>query len=105
MKNLLKEEVNNIKYLFGYKKGVVISEQDELGSAPEQLFTYVNGQKELNTAFLGGGGEVGKFVGTEVKEWCKKNDIKYNYYNNLWDNIYSCYRYLELQGRDTQKEL
>jgi hypothetical protein len=73
MKNLLKEEVNNIKYLFGYKKGVVISEQDELGSAPEQLFTYVNGQKELNTAFLGGGGEVGKFVGTEVKEWCRKN--------------------------------
>ena len=73
MKNLLKEEINDIKYLFGYKKGVVISEQDGLSAAPEQLFTYINGQKELNTAFLGGNGEVGKFVGNEVKEWCKKN--------------------------------
>jgi fatty acid desaturase (delta-4 desaturase) len=41
----------------------------------------------------------------KIQEWCKKNDVKYNYYNNLWDNIYSCYKYLELQGRDTQKEL
>ena len=73
MKNLLKEEINNIKYLFGYKKGVVISEQDELSSAPEQLFTYINGQKELNTAFLGGNGELGKWVGAEVKNWCTKN--------------------------------
>ena len=30
-----------------------------------------NGQKELNTAFLGGNGNLGKWVGTEVKEWCK----------------------------------
>jgi hypothetical protein len=71
MKDLLKEEIKDIKYLFGYKKGVVISEQDELGSAPKQLFTYINGQKELNTAFLGGNGNLGKWVGTEVKEWCK----------------------------------
>jgi fatty acid desaturase (delta-4 desaturase) len=34
-----------------------------------------------------------------VQEWCKKNKVKYNYYNTLWDNIYSCYKYLELQGR------
>lgn len=27
MKNILKEEINQIQYLFGYKKGVVISEQ------------------------------------------------------------------------------
>jgi len=40
-----------------------------------------------------------------IQEWCKKNNVKYNYYNNLWDNIYSCYKYLELQGRETQKEL
>jgi hypothetical protein len=73
MKNLLKEEINDIKYLFGYKKGVVISEQNELSPAPEQLFTYINGQKELNTAFLGSNGEVGKFVGGEVKKWCKDN--------------------------------
>jgi fatty acid desaturase (delta-4 desaturase) len=33
-----------------------------------------------------------------IQEWCKKHNIKYNYYNNLWDNIYSCYKYLELQG-------
>ena len=38
-----------------------------------------------------------------IQEWCKKNNVKYNYYNNLWDNIYSCYKYLELQGR-TPKE-
>ena len=38
-----------------------------------------------------------------IQEWCKKNDVKYNYYNNLWDNIYSCYRYLELQGREPTK--
>ena len=73
MKNLLKEEINDIKYLFGYKKGVVISEQDVLSPAPEQLFTYINGQKELNTVFLGGNGEMGKFVGKEVKDWCGKN--------------------------------
>lgn len=28
MKNLIKEEINEIKYLFGYQRGVVISEQD-----------------------------------------------------------------------------
>lgn len=28
MKNLLKEEINEIQYLFGYKRGFVISEQD-----------------------------------------------------------------------------
>jgi hypothetical protein len=69
MKNLLKEEINQIQYLFGYKKGVVISEQ-ELGSAPSELFTYVNGQKELNTDFLSGSGNIGKWVRPEVKKWC-----------------------------------
>ena len=72
MKNLLKEEINDIKYLFGYKKGVVISEQDGLSPAPEQLFTYINGQKELNTTFLGSNGDLGKFVGDEVKNGVKK---------------------------------
>ena len=72
MKNLLNEEISQIQYLFGYKKGVVISEQ-ELGSAPSELFTYVNGQKELNTDFLSGGGNIGKWVGPEVKKWCTDN--------------------------------
>jgi hypothetical protein len=72
MKNLLKEEITQIQYLFGYKKGIVISEQ-ELGSAPSELFTYVNGQKELNTDFLSGGGNIGKWVGPEVKKWCTDN--------------------------------
>jgi fatty acid desaturase (delta-4 desaturase) len=34
-----------------------------------------------------------------VQEWCKKKKVKYNYYHTLCDNIYSCYKYLELQGR------
>jgi fatty acid desaturase (delta-4 desaturase) len=34
-----------------------------------------------------------------IQEWCIKNNVKYNYYNSLWGNIYSCYKYLELQGR------
>jgi len=34
-----------------------------------------------------------------VQDWCKKNNIKYTYYNTLCDNIYSCYKYLELRGR------
>ena len=34
-----------------------------------------------------------------IQEWCKKNDVKYTYYNTLWSNIYSCYKYLELQGK------
>lgn len=72
MKNLLKEEINQIQYLFGYKKGVVISEQ-ELGSAPSELFTYINGQKELNADFLSGSGNLGKWVGPEVKKWCTEN--------------------------------
>ena len=33
-----------------------------------------------------------------VQEWCIKNRVKYTYYNTLWDNILSCYKYLELQG-------
>ena len=73
MKNSLNEEINQIQYLFGYKKGVVISEQNELGSAPAQLFTYINGQKELNADFLSGSGNLGKWVGPEVKKWCTEN--------------------------------
>lgn len=33
-----------------------------------------------------------------IQEWCKKNNVKYNYYDTLWSNVYSCYKYLELQG-------
>jgi len=35
-----------------------------------------------------------------VQDWCKKNNIKYTYYNTLWENIHSCYKYLELRGSD-----
>lgn len=70
MKNLLNEEISQIQYLFGYKKGVVISEQ-ELGSAPSELFTYINGKKELSTDFLSGRGDIGKWVGPKVKKWCE----------------------------------
>jgi hypothetical protein len=157
MKNILKEEINQIKYLFNYDRGKILSEQidpekideykvkfvfakfmkkddeakkyqdaisnntelksaenseivsyynksseedrknylskfesfggvnpstptlpkaeptTDLGSAPSELFTYINGRKELNTAFLEGTGEEGKWVGKEVKEWCKEN--------------------------------
>lgn len=73
MNNLLNEEINHIQYLFGYRKGVVISEQTELGSAPEQLFTYINGRKELSADFLSGEGNDGKWVGPDVKQWCKDN--------------------------------
>jgi len=38
-----------------------------------------------------------------IQEWCKKNDVIYNYYNTLWSNIYSCYKYLELQGRHQER--
>jgi fatty acid desaturase (delta-4 desaturase) len=34
-----------------------------------------------------------------IQEWCKKHNVKYKYYNSLWSNIYSCYKYLELQGK------
>jgi fatty acid desaturase len=40
-----------------------------------------------------------------VQEWCKKNDIKYTYYDTLWSNIYSCYKYLELQGKKDIKNI
>ena len=33
-----------------------------------------------------------------IQEWCKKYNVKYNYYKSLWDNIYSCYKYLESNG-------
>jgi fatty acid desaturase (delta-4 desaturase) len=36
-----------------------------------------------------------------IQSWCKKNNIKYTYYNTLWENIHSCYKYLELRGRDS----
>jgi fatty acid desaturase (delta-4 desaturase) len=38
-----------------------------------------------------------------IEEWCKKNNVIYNYYNTLWSNIYSCYKYLELQGRHQER--
>jgi hypothetical protein len=33
-----------------------------------------------------------------VQEWCKENNIKYNYYNNIYDNIMSCYKHLHNYG-------
>lgn len=33
-----------------------------------------------------------------TKEWCDKKGIKYTYYNNLFDNIASCYRQLKYMG-------
>ena len=36
MKNILNEELDTMKYLFGYKKGVVISEQENPLQSPEQ---------------------------------------------------------------------
>ena len=37
-----------------------------------------------------------------IQDWCKKNNVKYTYYPTLWDNILSCYKYLELQGMMTR---
>jgi len=36
-----------------------------------------------------------------VQEWCKENKIKYNYYNNLFDNIKACYRHLQNYGEES----
>jgi fatty acid desaturase (delta-4 desaturase) len=33
-----------------------------------------------------------------VEEWCRENKIKYNYYNNLYSNVKSCYKHLEGLG-------
>ena len=33
-----------------------------------------------------------------VQAWCKENKIKYNYYNNLFDNIRACYIHLQKYG-------
>ena len=33
-----------------------------------------------------------------VEEWCCENKIKYNYYNNLYTNVKSCYKHLEGLG-------
>jgi fatty acid desaturase (delta-4 desaturase) len=33
-----------------------------------------------------------------IQAWCKKNNVKYTYYNTLWGNIQSCYKYLESRG-------
>lgn len=33
-----------------------------------------------------------------VREWCNENGVRYTYYNNLFDNITSCYRQLEIMG-------
>lgn len=40
MKNILNEELNSMKYLFEYKKGVVISEQVTTGTANVDLNTH-----------------------------------------------------------------
>ena len=36
-----------------------------------------------------------------VQEWCKENKIKYNYYNNLFDNIKACYKHLQNYGEES----
>ena len=36
MKNILKEEMNQIQYLFGYKRGIVVSEQTD-PNAPKKI--------------------------------------------------------------------
>ena len=47
MKNIINEEINKINYLFGYKRGIVISEQSEdLGNAPQDIITFYNEDKE-----------------------------------------------------------
>jgi hypothetical protein len=47
MKNILNEEINKINYLFGYKRGIVISEQSEdLGNAPQDIVAFYNEDKE-----------------------------------------------------------
>ena len=33
-----------------------------------------------------------------VEEWCKENNIKYNYYNNIFANINACYKHLQKYG-------
>jgi hypothetical protein len=47
MKNIINEEINKINYLFGYKRGIVISEQtDNLGNAPSDIVAFYNEDKE-----------------------------------------------------------
>jgi len=33
-----------------------------------------------------------------IEEWCKENKIKYNYYDNIFSNIKSCYKHLDKLG-------
>jgi len=33
-----------------------------------------------------------------IKKWCKENDVHYTYYNNIFDNIISCYKQLKKMG-------
>ena len=75
MNNRLLEEIQNINYLFGYKKGVVISEQslentpvgkvggEELGNAPN---SYV----KLMKTYL-------ENADSDVVDWCDKMKQKH----------------------------
>jgi hypothetical protein len=75
MNNRLSEEIQNINYLFGYKKGVVISEQslentpvgkvggEELGKAPTKIVELM--KMHLENA------------DSDVIDWCDKSKQKH----------------------------
>jgi hypothetical protein len=72
MKNIINEEINKINYLFGYKRGIVISEQEventpigkvgaeELGKAPSSMVNLM--MNHLENSYM------------DVKNWC--NNMK-----------------------------
>ena len=75
MKNIINEEINKINYLFGSKKGIVISEQgventpigkvdgEELGKAPSNVVKLM--MNELENSYI------------DVKNWCEDKKQKH----------------------------
>jgi hypothetical protein len=72
MKNLLKEEINQIQYLFGYKKGVVVSEQE----SDTTTTTTPSLPKAEPTTDLG---TVTPKTKEEMEDYVNKNPEKYQY--------------------------
>jgi fatty acid desaturase len=38
-----------------------------------------------------------------VQQWCKENNVKYTYFDSLYDNVLSCYKQLHKYGKNDVK--
>jgi len=121
MKNILKEEINQIKYLFGYKRGVVISEQVDTEKQKEylikkQMVMDINNENKYdnvisyfdslinNQPFTGTTNQdMLNYIDTKYQELVSNEDLKSGLISNMEPTIKS--KYIELMAMKSSNTL